>query len=157
MRHKIPLQLLELEPHSYHLLTQVTINNSLSGLMIIDTGASRTVFDYQTLVKVVDNLQNMTDTVTSGINAMVTDCYSATIPNLVIDTFCNTNFETVLMDLQHIINLYQQFHPQPILGLIGSDFLIRHSAIIQYHKPCLILTTTNNKIDAAVANELEIP
>jgi hypothetical protein len=141
----IPLNILELEPQSYHLLANITINNSITGLVIIDTGASRTVFDYQTFSMVAANISLIHDAVSSSVNAMVAQCYTATFNQIEFDGFIIEPYNTVLMDLQHVIDLYKQFHQTPILGLIGSDFLHQHGAIIDYGQahPKLFCNTTS--------------
>ena len=41
----IPIEIIELETQSYHLIVKCTLNGEQSGDMVIDTGASKTVFD----------------------------------------------------------------------------------------------------------------
>jgi len=45
MKIEIPIEIVELETNSFHLLIRCKINSSQEGDLVIDTGASKTVLD----------------------------------------------------------------------------------------------------------------
>jgi len=44
-----------------------------------------------------------------------------------------------LIDLTHVNNIYKKFTDKQVAGLIGSDFLFKFNAIIDYKKSELVL------------------
>lgn len=146
MKYKIPLELIELEANNYHITLNCRFASGREGLWIIDTGASKTVFD--------EALKDLYDLVESGEELKI---QSAGIGEGKLDTalgqlhgfsFSNFNIETLnvaLIDLSHINKLYYHVAAREICGLIGSDFLLDHKAVIDYKKMVLTLETTKSQ------------
>jgi len=140
MKYKIPLELIELEANNYHITVNCRFGSGREGLWIIDTGASKTVFD--------EALKELYDLIESGDEIKI---QSAGIGEGKLDTslgqlhsfsFSNFSMETLnvaLIDLSHINKLYYHVAAREICGLIGSDFLLEHKAVIDYKKKLLIL------------------
>lgn len=140
MKFKIPLELIELEECNYHITVSCRFANGREGLWIIDTGASKTVFD--------EALRDLYDLVESDEEIKI---QSAGIGEGKLETslgqlhgfsFSNFTMETLnvaLIDLSHINKLYYHVAAREICGLIGSDFLLGHKAVIDYRKMLLIL------------------
>jgi len=135
----IPIELIELEDSSYHLMIQAVFNSNISGNLIIDTGASKTVFDFGFVHSFINDLEAIEDQHSSGINAMITEAHTGVIPVLSIQKLVLENYPCILLDLSHINQLYQQYSDKHIAGLIGSDFLVAHEAVIDYSQKKLTL------------------
>jgi len=130
----IPLQLIELEDQNYHILLDSKLSNNISGKWVIDTGASKTVFDVnlsdQFSLVDIHNMDIQSAGIGEGnIETQVGKLYSLNIGSLIL---CNEL--VALIDLKFINELYSKFSNEQIVGLIGSDFLVKHQAIINFKK-----------------------
>ncbi len=128
----IPLKIIELEDSSYHIMLEAVFNKITKGNLIIDTGASKTVFDINFVKNFIEDVEDVEEENSSGINAMISQTKIGTMPLLTINKFEIENYKTVLLDLSHINNIYQQYTNMHIAGLIGSDFLVKYDAVINY-------------------------
>lgn len=132
---KIPLEILTLEDGSYHLLIDTVINDEIQGKMILDTGASRTVLDAN-LNLAVDDTQE--EPYTSGIGGQV-DVSFTQLKSLAFDDFHTEGLLLAMIDLTSVNNAYEQVAQQQIVGLLGSDLLLKYQAKIDYKEACLYL------------------
>ncbi len=135
MIYTLPLTLLELESESYHLTIESQFGNGSVHTWIIDTGASKTVFDVS-LSDYYSNLDAQPDETiqSAGIGANRLD---ATLGRLQPFNFGSLRIDSMpvaLIDLTHINALYWQVAEKQICGLIGSDFLLLYRALIDYRK-----------------------
>lgn len=139
MRVKIPLQIIELEPDSYHIMVSSVFADGQKANWIIDTGASKTVFD-KNLIRYYTVLEGESDEIhTAAIGdhpqeISIGDLFPSQLGKLEIK-----NLKVALLDLSHINTLYARSTNIEICGLIGSDFLMRFRARIDYEKQVLIL------------------
>lgn len=133
----IPVELVELEDSSYHLIVKVDIDG-IAGDMIIDTGASVTVADQ----KLFQN-QMLDDTSIS----MQSGSVSGQINNVrIIQAKCLTiggrrlrNFRLAGIDLDYVNEMYNRHLKRKIIGLLGCDFCVRYKVCIDYSKKELTL------------------
>lgn len=135
----IPLQLVELESNNYHILIEATFPNKIKGKFAIDTGASKTVFDLNQTELFELSKNPLEEIHSSGISESQIETKLGTIPLITISDIEFSDWQVALIDLQHINTLYQQFTSDKLVGLIGSDFLVKYSAIIDYKKLSLIV------------------
>jgi predicted aspartyl protease len=139
---KIPVQIIELDRKSFHIL----INAKLNGLtvnLLIDTGASRTVFDKSLLGKKMKLDKKTVDgeIQSAGIMAGRIETLSAVAKSFKLGRLKLKHYPVVLIDLESINNLYTKVAGKHIHGLLGSDFLLEMNAVINYEKAHLILKT----------------
>ncbi len=132
---EIPLEILKLEDDSYHLLIEVFINKEIKGKMVVDTGASRTVID--TSLSFVEDESKETP-YTSGIGGDVEVSFT-TLESLILGDFELTDVSLAMVDLSAVNATYEKVSKQRIIGLLGSDLLLKYSAKIDYKKECLQL------------------
>lgn len=132
---KIPLEILTLEDGSYHLLINIVINDNLRGKMVVDTGASKTVID-TALDLPID--ENSDIPYTSGIGGQVTVNFTK-VAKLALGNFIAEELYLAMIDLASVNEAYEQVSQHRIVGLLGSDLLLKHNAIIDYKKQCLFL------------------
>ncbi|NQU55293.1 MAG: aspartyl protease family protein [Bacteroidetes bacterium] len=139
MRIKIPIEIIELESDNYHIMVSSVFADGISVNWIIDTGASKTVFD-KTLVEYYSVSEGESDEIhTAGIgeqpmNVILAELNSMSFGKLKIGTQ-----KVALLDLSHINELYSKVSDIKISGLLGGDFLMKHRAVIDYQKKLLIL------------------
>lgn len=137
---EIPLKLVELENENYHILVEIGFSDNKTGMWVIDTGASKTVLD----INLVDHYTKVETPLTETESMGIGDSRIETSSGIVHEMkFCSTSLfdlSVALIDLSPLNILYHQFTNEKITGLIGSDFLVRYKAIIDFKKRVLTLT-----------------
>ncbi len=108
---------------------------------LIDTGASRSVFDPKTISNFIDDIQfEKKEGLTAGVGS--SDLESATFR---IDVFSIgkveiCDYEAVALDLENIHEMYGKLGLPRIDGIIGGDLLKRYKSVINYKGKKLRLT-----------------
>jgi len=134
MKIKIPIELITLEDSSYHIMVEAIFNKSIRGNIIVDTGASKSVVDYGFAESFAHSIEEVQDQNSSGINALISQAHIGVIEKFSIGKLKIRNYQTVLLDLSHINQLYASYSDKTIAGLLGSDFLVQYNAVIDYGK-----------------------
>jgi hypothetical protein len=130
MIYEICFEVVELEPNTYHPLIKAEFEGLESHWWVLDTGASKSVFDQSlTGYYVVDN----DDTVmATGLGKEVVETNSGTISEFKLGVYNFGMLHVALVDFLHINNEYAKFSDKRIVGLIGCDFLYSRNAIIDF-------------------------
>ena len=129
---EVSLQLLDIEGEGFHIMVQGMIHGK-EARFLIDTGASRSVFDPKTISTFIDDLVfEKKEGMTAGVGS--TNLESATFK---IDAFSIggleiNDYEAVALDLENIHEMYGKLHLPRIDGIIGGDLLRRYRAVINY-------------------------
>ena len=141
MQYIIPINIVELEEDNYHLMVTTVFQDSEEGTWVIDTGASKTVFD-KSLEGYFTELEteNFGEMQSAGLGEETIDTQVGEIPSLKLGDFVIEKLKVALIDLTHINNLYEKYTDIKIYGLIGSDFLYKYNAVINYQTKELILS-----------------
>jgi len=116
-----------------HLIVEAELENGNKINLIVDTGASQSVFDTKMLHKSVQLSNFQVNTLSSGVNANI-DIKLGIINFIKFNELEISNMQVGLTDLSHVNGLYKQFTSHEITGLLGGDFLLKHKAIINYKK-----------------------
>lgn len=135
----IPVEIIELESQSFHLLVKCNLNGEQDGEMVIDTRASKTVFDQNFVLNYQHKDQDQDDLQSCGLGGSEIESNLVEIKSLSFGDFVSEDLNVVLIDLTQINQMYEKHCQRQICGLLGSDFLLRHQAIIDYQKSILIL------------------
>lgn len=130
---KIPIELIELEHHNYHLLVQGKFEDGEKGYWIIDTGASKTVFDkslsqYFTLVESEDDEEYQS----AGISEGMVETAVGEIRYMAFGKLKIRDQKVALINLDHVNDIYRKYRDVRICGLLGSDLLKRYQCVIDY-------------------------
>lgn len=137
---EVPLQLLDIEGEGFHIMVKGLIH-SKEASFLIDTGASRSVFDPKTIATFIEDIAfEKKEGLTAGVGS--SDLESATF---VIDSFfigCLEihDYEAVALDLENIHEMYGKLGLPRIDGILGGDLLKRHKAVINYRSKKMRLT-----------------
>lgn len=132
---RVPLQIIELEHHNYHILIEGNFNDATTLCWIIDTGASKTVMDsnlnhyYYTI-----DSDNEDDYQSAGINQGMMETMVGIIPQLSFGELRIANQKVALIDLNHVNNIYEKYTEHRIAGLLGGDILMQYQCLIDYEK-----------------------
>ena len=135
----IDLELVPIDDDGFHMM----VNGKINGInirMLIDTGASKSVFDKNRISAILDikDFESMEQLSTGlGTNTMQSEMAD-------IELFSIGNVEikkspVVILDLSHVNESYEMIGDKGIDGVLGSDFLQYHNAVIYYKKPRLKL------------------
>ena len=137
---EVSMQLLDIEGEGFHIMVKGMIHGKEANFLI-DTGASRSVFDPKNITNFIDNIQfEKKEGLTAGVGS--SDLESATFK---IDTFSLgeleiADYEAVALDLENIHEMYDKLKLPHIDGIIGGDLLKKYKAVINYRNKKLRLT-----------------
>ncbi len=135
----IPIDLVIIEDDGSHLLVKSKINGKVARLLI-DTGASRSVFDIERIKQFVSEKSFPEhDKLSTGLGTNSMPTSTITLKSLKIGDLVIENFPAVLLDLQHVNGTYTTLGHSAIDGVIGNDILVRYHATINYKKMLLML------------------
>ena len=128
----IPLTLLNLDEDGFHLLVEIRAFDRMFRA-VLDTGASKTVFDKQTVEAFVEAeaLQG-TDRVSTGLGTTSMESFTLSVPVLQIGSLQVNDFEAAVLDLSTINFTYEKLQLEPVIGVIGGDLLHKYRAVIDY-------------------------
>lgn len=139
MKIEIPIEIIELENESFHLLISCKVNGSHEGDLVIDTGASKTVLD-RNFVPDYELSENQTSEIQSrGLGEGSLNTEMVKIESFQLGDLLVNDFHCALIDLEGINEMYKEHCQREICGLLGSDFLLKHRAIINYGRRILEL------------------
>ncbi len=137
---EIHFNILNIEDDGYHIQIEAEVNH-LPCTLLVDTGASKTVFDLMFFTEHFEDfipLQEDRISVGLGTNSMIS--HSTVIKTLNIGALNTTNFKTTLLDLSHVNVSYEKLFLPRIAGVLGGDLLMKHQAVIDYCKQIITLT-----------------
>lgn len=138
--YRIKLNVLNIRNGGYHFYVNARIN-SVKVRLLIDTGASSTVLDSNNPLFENLNFENA-DFIDSGsgFNSLISDISFAEVKNITLGRYKIRNLLCLFTPMDHVNELYASMGFKRIAGILGSDFLFLHKAIIDLKKMELILT-----------------
>jgi predicted aspartyl protease len=137
MKYKIALDIIELEKRNYHVFVELKIGEKMCRLLL-DTGASKTVFDAERVllfVKEVKIKANESKSVGLGVSEMETRVVD--LKKLQFGKLFIKKMEVAILPIDHVNTTYQALNIPEIDGVLGSDFLMKYEAVINYGKGIL--------------------
>ena len=137
----IPLTILPIENDGYHLLLTIHVNDKPANL-ILDTGASRTVFDETSIVDFIghDNLEEH-DRLSSGLGTNTMTSKKVLIDKLKLGDIEILSYEATILDLTHVNQSYQKLDLPIVSCILGGDILHNFNAKIDYEAKTLLLSS----------------
>lgn len=109
--------------------------------LLIDTGASRSVFDPKTITTFIEDIQfEKKEGMSAGVGSSDLESATFVIDRLGIGALEITDYEAVALDLENIHEMYGKLGLPHIDGIIGGDLLKRYKAVINYRSKKLRLT-----------------
>lgn len=133
----VPLTLINLQDDGFHLLVEIVVFGQKL-LAVVDTGASRSVFDKRFIETHITNLETTEETHATTLFT-TSSTLQASIPKLKIGALILKNYETVALDLETVNQAYEGLGHPPIAAIVGGDLLLKYNAIINYKKMRLYL------------------
>ena len=111
-------------------------------ILVLDTGASKTAFDHDTLLQSsAGSAIQASERLSTGLGTTNMASSTAVIEVIQIGDLHITNLEVAVLDLSTINIAYRQLNHPDVLGVLGGDILMKYNAIINYRKKKLFLHT----------------
>lgn len=132
----LPVEIVELESNSYHLIISLEING-IQGDVIIDTGASVTVID-KNLLEEQDILTTNVSIRSGSVTGQINDVKVIKTKSIKIGGISFKNLHLAAIDLNYVNEMYDHHLKRKIIGLLGCDFCVKHGVVIDYQKKILI-------------------
>ena len=108
--------------------------------LVLDTGASKTAFDHQLLLKAFEKaVLKLSDKLSTGLGTSTMQSSTVTITDFQIGRLLIDPFEVAVLDLSPINTAYSQMGHPEVLGVLGGDVLVKYQAVIDYGKGTLVL------------------
>jgi len=129
----VPLLLINLNDEGFHLLAEISVFGE-KHFAVIDTGASRSVFDSSFILQygaessIPQDTQQATTIFTTSATAL------AVIPKLKIGGLTIKDYPAIALDLASVNEAYDLLGHPRIIGIIGSDIFYRYQARINFKK-----------------------
>lgn len=141
MKYTITFEIGEIERKNYHLFINLEINGKPSRLLI-DTGASKTVFDTERVLQFVKESKIKShETKSVGLGAEAMETKVASLKHITIGKLTIDKWKVAILPIGHVNQTYEHLNLPPIDGVLGSDFLMKHDAVISFKKRKIEFTT----------------
>jgi predicted aspartyl protease len=138
--HKIRLEIIELEKKNYHIFIQASVDGQ-PARFLLDTGASRTVLDATQVLRFVKADKIMLhESKSVGLGVTEMETKAAKLRNLKMGKARVKKMEVAVLDISHVNTTYDLIGIPRIDGVLGSDFLMKYEAVINYAKATLKLS-----------------
>ena len=112
---------------------------------LIDTGASRSVFDPKTIATFINNVTfEKKEGMTAGVGSSDLESATFNIDVFSIGEMEIHDYEAVALDLENIHEMYEKLGLPRIDGILGGDLLKRYKAVVNYKAKKLRLTPRSN-------------
>ena len=132
----VPMKLIDLQNDGFHLLVEIVVFGQKL-LAVVDTGASRSVFDKGFIKEHI----NVTETEESHATTLfsTTSTLQATIPLVKLGRLSIKDYYAVALDLTGVNQTYESFGHPPIVAIVGSDIFLKYQATINFKRLKLYL------------------
>jgi predicted aspartyl protease len=130
---EIDIEAIEIEEENYHLFISAKAGRKKVRLLL-DTGASKTVFDLEQIAEISGKKNEIHKTESVGLGASKVETSLFNLSSLSIGEIKLKNPEIAILDISHVNMAYQAAGIPQIQGILGSDILMKTKAIIDYGK-----------------------
>ncbi len=139
MKITLHIETREIERKNYHLFIELLVSGKPCRLLI-DTGASKTVFDKERVLQFVSEKHiKANETKSIGLGAEAMETHAATLKDIQMGKVTLRKWKVAILPIAHVNETYAHIGLPPIDGVLGSDFLMKHDAIISFKKSKLAL------------------
>jgi predicted aspartyl protease len=132
----IKLDIIPIEDDGYHIFLMALINGK-SARLLIDTGASRTVFDAERIKAFIDkedhDFEKM-DKLSTGLGTNTMESHSVVLKEFKLGETVFNDYCTVVLNIVHVNQSYRMLGYPEIDGVLGGDLLHELKAVIDYRK-----------------------
>ncbi len=122
---------------SGHLVADCLING-VSAKLIIDTGASNSCIDSNSVKKFKIKIENYNEQASSATEK-IKNMYISKENSINLVGFSIENLKLFVFDMNHINETLKENEPIKIHGIIGNDIMNKHEAIISFSEKKIYL------------------
>lgn len=140
----IPLDIQSIENEGYHIFVPAMINGKPARLLI-DTGASRTVFDSDRIKAFTggdDSLIRKSDKLSTGLGTRTMESALVLLHEFRLGGLFLEDYQAVALEMSHVNFSYQHLGLGEVDGVLGGDILHQYKAVIDYGRQELRLRAT---------------
>lgn len=142
---EVSLEILNLHDDGFHLLVEVFVFGQ-PFKAVLDTGASKTVFDKTTVENYIDKeTLLLSDKLSTGLGTNSMESFTLTVPDLRIGGLHIYDMEIAVLDLSMINHAYEKLEIGPVIGVVGGDILMQYGAVIDYNEEKLFFKEAGPK------------
>ncbi len=142
MPSRIKLEIAPIEEDGFHIFISSRINGKKARLLI-DTGASRTVFDKDRIRQFIGRkkikLEKM-DKLSIGLGTNSLESHSTVLKTFKLGRILLENYKAVVLDMIHVNQSYSMLGMEMIDGVLGGDLLVELNAVVNYQKKVLVIS-----------------
>ena len=136
----IPLQIIDLHEDGFHLLVEAVVFGYQFKL-VLDTGASKTVFDQSMLLDIDPDINiEKSSRLSTGLGTNSMTSFTTLIADMHLGNLRIPPFQVAVLDLTTINYAYEQLNHPKVLGVLGGDLLMNYKAVINYSEQTLVMT-----------------
>jgi predicted aspartyl protease len=129
---EIPLEIIRVHDDGFHLLVEVVVFGQ-NFKAVVDTGASKTVFDKELVELFVDKSSLvLSEKLSTGLGTNSMESFTLQVPEIKLGDLVITDIEVAVLDLSMINLAYEKLEIGKIIGVIGGDIFMKHGAAIDY-------------------------
>ncbi|MCS6991767.1 MAG: retroviral-like aspartic protease family protein [Chitinophagales bacterium] len=136
---RIPLEICSLADEGHHFFVNASVNGQ-SARLLVDTGASRSVFSHSWLKERFPELTiEESQGVATGAGTSQLPAGIAWLQQFHLGDLSFTDFPVAVLEMQHVNDAYRQAGLPPIDGVLGCDLLVQLQAVINVRRKTLRL------------------
>lgn len=149
----IPLEIAAIEEDGFHLMITARING-VQARMLVDTGASRSVFDKDRISRFFSDSPELEENMqkSTGLGTRDMTSQALFLDELAIGELKVRNYPAVVLDMSHVNESYAELGMEPIDGVIGSDILLKYAALIDYGKGIMRINMRRKRMTKKKSN-----
>jgi predicted aspartyl protease len=132
----IKLDIVPIEDDGYHIFIEAFINKRKARLLI-DTGASRTVFDAERVKAFLDGDDfhfEKIDKLSTGLGTNTMESHTVVLKEFCLGETIFIDYHTVILNMEHVNQSYKMLGFPEIDGVLGGDLLHELRVVIDYRK-----------------------
>jgi hypothetical protein len=138
-RSEVELFISDIREDGYHIFVYISVNGQYTR-MLLDTGASRTVFDINWLKEGHSGIElEENEDKATGLGTNTVDNFIVFIDEILLSNCKLEHYQVGALDLTHVNMTYQAMGLPSIGGVLGSDILVAFDAIIDIGKKTLVM------------------
>jgi predicted aspartyl protease len=134
---KLKIHIVNLKGNGFHPLIELQVNGIYIPV-IIDTGASQTVFDFDWINKhCMEMLLTQADN-GMGLGEEEFNTWNGLIDKFKIGDITIRNYKCTVIDLWHINQMYEKLGLSKVVAILGSDIMLHFNCEISYKERTII-------------------
>lgn len=137
---EIPIEIINIEDDGYHIITYGAINGRRARF-VVDTGASRTVFDKEKIMEYIEKPEfSEKEGISAGIGGTDISSFLFSLESISFGELYISDYQAIAMDLSNINDSYAMIGLPAVEGVLGGDLMKKYQAVINYKSKKMRLT-----------------